>query len=73
MCEIKKKVWRYSSYCILHLRIGNLSDLKSTLPGSTAREKRARREGRAWRVLSSHHCSVTLIVTVELLGPNKLV
>ena len=40
---------------------------------STERERRELGERGELGVLSSHHCSVTLIVTVKLLGCNKFV
>ena len=47
---------------ILSHRIDDLSDFWSRLQESTGREKEARRAGgRAWRVLSSYHCSVTSV------------
>ena len=59
---------------ILSQRIDDLSPaLEVRLGMSTERERRVLGERGELGVLSSHHCSVTLIVTVKLLGCNKLV
>ena len=55
---------------ILRQRIDDLSDFWSTLPGRVwAKKMKPGEPG----VLLSHHCSVTLIVTVKLLRPNTFV
>ena len=59
---------------ILRLRIDDLSDFTKYSCHRVRTERRKPwRAGPARRVLASHYCSVTLIVTVKLLGPNKLV
>ena len=58
---------------ILRLRIDDLSDFRSTASIEYGQREESLAEWGELGVLSSHHCSVTLIVTVKLLGRNKLV
>ena len=58
---------------ILRLRIDHLFDFRSTVATEYGQREESLAEWGELGVLSSHHCSVTLIVTVKLLGLNKLV
>ena len=67
-----------TSYCgdihlILHMRIDDLSDFISTASTEYGEREESLAERGELGVLSSHHDSVTLIVTVKLLGRNKVV
>ena len=66
-------MWRYLSYSPPENR-RPLRLQKYSFHGVRTERRKPGRAGRARStLLSSHHCSVTLIVTVKLLGPNKLV
>ena len=63
-------LWRYSSYSPPENRPPlQLRKYRYGVRGVW----RERRKPDELGVITSHHCSITLIVTVKLLGPNKVV
>ena len=53
---------------ILRLRIEDFSDFRSTLQERMDREEKSQASGASLESTFSHHCSVTLTVTVKLSG-----